>query len=259
MIRKILKYVYTSVYEYTIRCQLSFFQVYLKKYIKKHIKYRTKNTLEYNGLVSYNNNHHEEFQFIKTLLTYHLQIIVDSMCEFLDKIRDVSKNYDGDIFIDCNRDVIIDDITNHIYVTIKPSNYFYETEALLYDIVRYSFAQYDTFDTSMLTAKTKIHEHLVSRLPIFVLCVSILMSLKVTELLVDNNTKYIYIKVSLMCVAYITSIYLVYLRVFQSIRADTKRLASNIYIIHKKKLYRTMLDKYNHSKQFYDEIFKQTI
>ena len=259
MIRKILKHVYMSVYEYTIRCQLSFFQVYLKKYIKKHIKYRTKNTLEYNGLITYNDNHYDEFQFINTLLTTHSHIIVDSMCEFLYRIRDVSKNYDGDIFVDCNKDIIINDITNHIYITIEPSNYFHETDLLLYDIVRYSFTQYDTFDTSMLTAKTKIHEHLVSRLPIFVLCLSILMSLKITELLVDKNTKYIYIKVFLMCVAYITSIYLVYLRVFQSIRADTKRLASNIYIIHKKKLYKTMLDKYNHSKQFYNEIFIQTI
>lgn len=256
MIRKILKNVYISVYEYTIRCQLSFFQVYLKKYIKKHIKYRTKNTLEYNGLVTYNNNHYDEFQFVNKLLTNHSLTIVDNMCGFLEKMHDVSKNYDGNIYIDSNRDTIIDDITNYIYVTIKPLNYFYEIELLLNDIVKFSFAQYETFDTSMLTAKTKIHEHLVSRLPVFILCVSLLMSLKVIELFVDNNTKYIYIKVSLMCVAYVTSIYLVYLRVFQSIRADTKRLASNIYIIHKKKLYKTMLDEYNHSHQFYNEIFK---
>ena len=258
MIKILLKYVYNRVYQYTVQCQLQFFRIYLKKYIKKHTKFRKKNPIEYKSLVTYNIHHEEEFQYINYLLEENLEDIIRMLCDFINRINNVSKSsYDGKCFVDWDRDVLITSITDRLYLVVNPTKFTFDIEAVLYDLVLYSFAHYNTFHLSIITAKTKIHEHLVSRLPVFVMFVTILMLLKTIELYIDKNMEFFWIKLSIMGVAFATSIYLVYLRVYQSIRADTKRLASDVYIKYKYRLYQKMLEKYYNygAPEYYAKIF----
>ena len=147
------------------------------------------------------------------------------------------------------------DMNNEIVIYLKTRldllDYFNdEFEQVLNQTVDFSVDIRKGYIVSDITAKTKIQEHLISRLPIYVFCVTSLLIFKLIEIVFEQNYNYVVMKVIILIFVYFTSIYMIYLRVYQSVMADAKKSASDIYKKRKKTLYNCFVNKAKNGESY---------
>jgi predicted membrane protein len=106
------------------------------------------------------------------------------------------------------------------------------------NIVNFSVKFQEVFSKSDLTAKTKIQEHWFMRLPIYTTCVTIIYAVNIIDMNKNDWTRMIF-----MTIAYFLSLYLVALRFHQSVSAETKKYASELYSKEKNRLYISLMNK----------------
>lgn len=229
---KLRKYLYKYAYYYTHKCQKTFFYLYLKKYIKKHRKYRTINE-EYHILTKLIVDNQVSFDNDNNLLKKYENSIIDYLYKENLRLYSLSRsNYTLDSIIDYHQPYIIEKMCVHL-------NFNIDTRCIK-DIILFSINLRRVFFNSEVTAKSKVQEHWIARLPFFIFCVSCILILKLTDISYNNNTN-IHIKIVLYLSVYLMSIFLVFIRVHQSIIADTKKNLSEVYYKSKKLLYKRLI------------------
>lgn len=234
LIRQLQKYIYHRVYRYTETCHRTFFRVYLRKYIKKHIKFRTINKLEFAELCCANDEMVQTYETCGVLLDQNTAAIVDELLRantYLSSLA--SSRYALELFIENHKHYLAIEVAARLKT---PDASSCEYNDAVDDITMFSFDLRDRLSQTHITAKMKIHEHLVSRMPIYFVCVTGLLIMKLVDLLLYWSRLFM-LQLSIMVFVYVVSIYMVYLRVFQSVVADTKKVASEQYKIAKRKLY----------------------
>lgn len=243
MLRYLRKKAYKRSYEFATICQSRYFKEYMCKYIKKHIKYRTKNAIEYKALVDKNEINKNEYTSCKIILTNELKNIVDILLKINTKLYKISKDeYGTDYIINENKDSIMNECVDILKHRLNRYELFNsEIDNVLRDVVDYSYKLRKGFETSDTVAKAKVQEHWVSRLPIFVFCVTCLLIVKILDTVIHYNEKYTYVKLLIIVMVYIISISMVYLRVYQTILSETKKTASEQYKKSKRALYEKFL------------------
>lgn len=243
MLRYLRKKAYKRSYEFASRCQSRYFKEYMYKYINKHIKYRTKNAIEYKALVDKNEINKNEYTSCKIILTNELKNIVDILLKINTKLYKISKDeYGTDYIINENKDSIMNECVDILKHRLNRYELFNsEIDNVLRDVTDYSYKLRKGFETSDTVAKAKVQEHWVSRLPIFVFCVTCLLIVKILDTVIHYNEKYTYVKLLIIVMVYIISISMVYLRVYQTILSETKKTASEQYKKSKRALYEKFL------------------
>ena len=225
----IQKCLYRYAYRYAKKCQECYFNLYVLKYIKKHIKYRHRN---------------DEYDLLLIVIDKDTDRLMESNAKLLDFEQKGFTNY----LYSMNRSIY--DIKRQDYTyRLKSKKTHIENVCALYmkqtkisdrdmiqDIITYSIDFQDVFQKSDLVAKTKIQEHWFMRLPIYIVCMSLIYVLKLYEVIVDFNG----VKLGLITLVYVMSIYMVSIRFHQSVSAETKKLSSEVYSNNKHKLYMKM-------------------
>lgn len=212
MFRCFFKKMYDYAYRYARSKQKVYFKMYLQKYIQKHIKYRSVHNEEYNVLTV--NAQDDILLSLKTNIDHLLDYLYSNVRNTYDQ----KKKYQS--FRLCS-------VESHIQDTMQ--QYRYEMNpTVLCDLVTFAFAFHQVFLKSDLTAKTKLQEHWCMRLPVYVLCLTLVLVIRWLE---DAHDHWF-----LVFVVYFMSIGLVFLRFHQSVSADTKKLSSELYTEYKHKL-----------------------
>lgn len=224
--RIIQKWLYNYAYSYAEKCQEVYFTQYILKYIKKHIKYRNKSD-EYELLIIVIDNDENKF------------------FENNAKLLSNEKHYFSKFLYDINRRMYKKKRTNYTYRAQPLQN---QIDAIIYDyaqnssiqdrdmiedIVKYSIELQDMFQKSNLVAKTKIQEHWFMRLPIYIMCMTLILVLKLYETREEKDM----FPFVIILIVYLLSIYMVSIRFHQSVRAETKKISSEIYSKKKFDLY----------------------
>ena len=247
MLNLIKKKLYNRIYDYASICQNIFCKYYLEKYLKKHIKFRTINELDYKELIDMNIINKDKYDECKKLIVEKKGIIIDELIRINTELYKYSKNsYALDMYMERYES----DMNNTIVSFLKNrldllESFNEEFEKVLKQTVDFSVDVRKGYIVSDITAKTKIQEHLISRLPIYVFCVTSLLIFKLIEIVLQQNYDYVVIKVTILIFVYLTSIYMIYLRVYQSVMADAKKSASDIYKKRKRKLYNWFVNESN--------------
>ena len=252
MLNWIKKKIYNRVYDYASNCQNIFCKYYLEKYLKKHIKFRTVNTLEYKELVDLNTVNKEKYDECKKLIEEKRGIIIQELIRINNELYKFSKmSYALDMYIEKEEINMNNTIVTYLKTRLDLLDHFNdEFDKVLNQTVDFSTNVRKGYVVSDITAKTKIQEHLISRLPIYVFCVTSLLIFKLIEIMLEQNYDYIVMKVTILIFVYFTSIYMIYLRVYQSVMADAKKSASDIYKKRKKTLYNYFVNKARNDESY---------
>lgn len=224
----IQKYIYKYAYRYAGKCQKKNFNIYIGKYIKKHIKYRKKN-FEYQLLiVLIDNDNDKKFEKGVKELSIENKKFSEYLYQKNKEIYEEKKN---------NYSYRLINDKSHVENLVEGSKDYVNIseDELTKDIVIFSVEMQEMFKKSDLVAKTKIQEHWFMRLPIYMLCMSMIYILKMYEEYYEN-----YMKKIIITLVYILSIYMVSIRFHQSVLAETKKLSSEIYSKKKNELYKNM-------------------
>ena len=233
----IQKRLYKYAYYYAHICQKNFFYIYLKKYIKKHRKYRIINNKEYDILSQIIIDNQIIYENENNKLKTNENDIVEYLYTENYRLYLLSKSdYTLDVLIEYHQSYIIKQMTFFL-----ENNYQLDLKCIN-DIVLFSINLRRSFFNSEITAKSKVQEHWIARLPLFIFCVSCIFIIKLIDLLIYSN-KNVYITIVLYIFVYIISIVLVFIRVHQSIIADTKKNLGEVYYKSKKLLYKNIINE----------------
>lgn len=237
-LKRIRKRLYRIAYWYAARCQRIYFFVYMEKYITKHIKLRTRNEKEYSLLCTVIDRNNTKFSKDISLLNAHKNDLIKRLYEESYRIYKLSRvDYTAGWAIDFHYHALLATTIDALRTDMPIDDLDID---VLKDIVMFSDILRKAFFNSEITAKAKVQEHWVERLPMFVSCLSVVYLVQLVDMLYVQRTWAI-LKVSLYTYAYVVSIYLVCMRVFQSISADTKKTFSELYYRTKKQLYKSMV------------------
>ena len=230
------KLLYKYAYGYAHKCQKTFFYIYLKKYIKKHRKFRTINDKEYDILSQLIIDNQISFNDENFILKQSETYIVDYLYKENQRLYLLSRsNYTMDLLIEYHQPYIIENMYSYLHLGLNFDTNF-DTQCIK-DVIIFSTNLRRVFFNSEITAKSKVQEHWISRLPFFTFCVSCILVMKLIDSIFFSQS-YIYIKIVLYLTIYLISIFLVFIRVHQSIIADTKKHMSEVYYKSKKQLYK---------------------
>lgn len=237
MIRQIQKRVYHKVYDYAQICRTTFFRIYLRKYIKKHVKFRTPNELEYGELICTDSTLREEYDADIRMLNRNTGALVEELLRINTYLAALANTkYSFELFIDSNEEHLADQVVDRLTTVVVMPAQRENCREVINDITLFSFGLRNRLAQTHITAKMKIQEHLVERLPIYFVCVTGLLLMKLVDFFLFS-THLLFLQLSIVFFVYFVSIYMVYLRVFQSIAADTKKIASEQYKLAKRTLY----------------------
>lgn len=230
------KFLYRYAYGYAHECQKTFFYIYLKKYIKKHRKFRTINDDEYDILSQLIIDNQVSFNDENFILKQSENYIVNYLYKENQRLYLLSRsNYTIDLLIEYHQPYIIENMFSYLHLALNFDTNL-DTQCIK-DVIIFSTNLRRVFLNSEITAKSKVQEHWISRLPFFTFCVSCILVLKLIDSIFFSQS-YIYIKIVLYLTIYLISIFLVFIRVHQSIIADTKKHMSEVYYKSKKELYK---------------------
>lgn len=174
-------------------------------------------------------------------------IIIDELIRINNEVYKFCKNcYALNMYVEKEEDEMNNDIVIYLKTRLNMLDDFNEEfEKILKQTVSFSTDVRIGYIQSDITAKTKIQEHLINRLPIYLFCVTSLLIFKLIEISVQPKYDYIFMKVTILIFVYFTSIYMIYLRVYQSVMADAKKSASDVYKKRKKSLYNCFVNEAN--------------
>lgn len=218
--------------------QRMMFDIYIRKYIKKHIKLRVKDPQERPELVEYVNKHSKECDIVIALLKEHQERIVASLREVYCDNPKASMTFYHYTYAPV-RAMLREHAMDRVY-EIVPMRECCVAEVIddvvtMADDLRYGFMVSDN------VAKSKIREHWIERPPPVICFLCLVMTIRFFSFFFDNTfdtEDHLYILLTLMSMG---SIYLVYLRVPQSICAEAKKNAQEKYFNYKTQLHLMLL------------------
>lgn len=255
--------------KYTYDYQHKVFKIYLEKFIKKFIKLLTNHKSEHDELLPYINIHQNEINVLHAylniykvdiikLLTYYYCINRNNSSKnriyYFDQYELVRKRVDSNIrhllylnFMDNLPDQYKLNVIIHLFLN---------NLCQLASSMRYGFLISD------ITAKTKTTEHWISRLPLFLICSIVIIFGKSYNYMLNNvHIEYTYIIAdTLVSLGMGTiAIFLIYMRVPQSIYADAKKSASDIYIYQKTLLHFNILNETSQEnvEKYFDKVYNE--
>lgn len=227
--------------------------MYLEKFVRKFIKLLTNKKGEHDELLPYINLHQNEIKVllaylnmyqvdIVKLLTYYYcikrKVSSKNRIYYLEQYKHVRERVDGNI-----RHLLYLNFMESLPEQYKQNviiHLFLNSVCQMATSMRYGFLISD------ITAKTKTTEHWISRLPLFLACSIVVLIGKSYIYIVSNErTGYAYIVIDILvsfCVGTI-AVFLIYMRVPQSIFADAKKSASEVYIQQKSQLHLNILNE----------------
>ena len=246
--------------------QTQMFKIYIDKYIKKFQKLLTPNAIEHPELL----DHIKKNQiYVDDLLCYinhhksHIQNILSELYCVNKPIKSTNQIYYHPAY-ECVRDKI--DTVIFIQVKNSCSNHKSKIEIenpmielFIINVCRMASALRQGFVHSDVVAKAKSTEHWIERMPIFAASSLMIFTMKlIMNIYVVYTTSFSYIcvldtVVSLMVCG--VAIFMVYMRVPQSICAEAKRAASDTYIQFKTNLHLMFLN--SSEDHIYHEYFNQ--
>jgi hypothetical protein len=256
--------------KYCYAYQNKVFKIYLKKYIKKYEKLLTNHKNEHNELLPYLDVHADDIKVfcaylrlykddIIKLLTYYYCINRQTSSKYriyyLEQYKTVRERIDETI-----KHLVYVNFIDNLPVQYKTNDiirFFLDKSCEVASLMRYGFLVSD------VTAKTKTTEHWISRLPLFLICTVLIVIGKSYMYIWFNDNEYMFIIFDVLtsvCVG-IIAIFLVFMRVPQSIYADAKKSASDVYIVQKTKLHFYLLNQTTETNvvkyynQVYDDFF----
>ena len=236
---KVRKQLYKLAYAYAENCQKRFFFIYVEKYIKKHIKLKTKNLDEYFVLSSLIDSKEKNFESENTFLKMNIMNIIKYLYIENNRLYKLGKvDYTAGWAIEYHDQYILDNIMYDMSAAIMCDNE--TTFKSLENIVLFANKLRLSFFNSEITAKAKVQEHWIERLPIYVFCVTSIYTMQVFEHIYYQK-EILYLKLILYSYVYMVSIFLVILRLCQSVSADTKKCFGEIYYTSKKLLYNSII------------------
>lgn len=218
--------------------QRMMFDIYIRKYIKKHIKLRVKDPQEHPELVEYVHKHTKECDIVVALLKEHQDRIVASLCEVYCDNPKASMTFYHYAYTPV-RAMLREHAMDRVY-EILPMKECCVVEVIdnvvtMADDLRYGFMVSDN------VAKSKIREHWIERPPPMIGFLCLVMIIRFFSFFFDSSfdaEDHLYILLTLMSLG---SIYLVYLRVPQSICAEAKKNAQEKYFNYKTHLHLELL------------------
>lgn len=235
---KFRKYLYKLAYTYAEYCQRRFFFIYVDKYIKKHIKLKTKNLEEYSVLSRLIERKEKKFEIDRTFLKNNKTHIINYLYIENNRLYKLGKmDYTAGWAIDYHDHDILDHIMHDINSVIYTNE---TTSKSLKNIVYFASKLRLSFFYSEITAKAKVQEHWIERLPIYFFCVTSIYTMQVLDHIYYHE-EILYLKLILYSYVYVVSIFLVILRLCQSVSADTKKCFGEIYYKSKKQLYKDII------------------
>ena len=239
----------------TQKYQSMMFCTYIRKYIKKHIKLRQSDPCEHPELMEYVTCYTTDCENTIAFLKTHGALLESALSSLYCENRVRCSNIYHPAY-QTVREKIRDRIELQIFERLQV------TDPYIADVLRKIIDMADDlrygFVASENTAKTKIREHWVERPPpmcIFLLTIMFLRLVHLFFLEGEYETKdHLYILLTIMSLG---SIYLVYLRVPQSICADAKKNAQEQYSVYKTDLHISLLSRV--SQQTRDAYMEQEV
>jgi len=234
-----------------IRYQRTMFVVYLTKYVKKHVKLRTRDVAEHAELIPYIERYADQCERVVSYLREHQKDLVvalrDAFC--VGATTKGSSYYYHPRYAPLRR-LVRDRAWAHV---VRDTANDTEIHTVLEDIIDMAADLRFGFVTSDNVAKTKIREHWIQRPPPLALFVLIVLSLRV---FFGTYTKSFHV-FGLEDAMYLiftgmglTSMYMLYLRVPQSICAEAKKSAQEVYANHKTNLHLNLLDAHGDVNEY---------
>lgn len=219
--------------------QRMMFEIYIRKYIKKHIKLRVKDPQEHPELVEYVNKNSKDCDVVVTLLKEHQDSIVASLREVYCDHPKPSMTFYHYTYTPV-RAMLREHAMDRVYeiVPMRESCVVQVVD----DVVAMADDLRNGFVISDTIAKSKIREHWIERPPPMICFLCLVMIIRFLSFFFDSTfdtEDHLYILLTLMSMG---SIYLVYLRVPQSICAEAKKNAQEKYFNYKTRLHLELLE-----------------
>jgi len=265
--RWIQKFIRNKSNRYALDFQENMFTIYMNKFATKFEKLLTQNVTERPELVEYIRNNHDRIQELKIYMNMHKAEIMKTLFYF-HCMRKSIKSTDQIFYLDAYSDVrkrvdskILHLVHENFYRTLPQSyleNHF--IELFIMSMCNMASELRKGFFHSELVAKTKITEHWVERIPVIFVCSFILLFMKIAGdvyVIYVTNFSYLFL-IDIIASVFVcfVALYLVFLRVPQSIYAEAKHAASDTYILHKTNLHLLFLKQSGkkNETQYFDRI-----
>lgn len=233
----------------TFRYQRMMFTVYLTKYVKKHVKLRTRDSQEHPELLAYIDQYSSQCAAITLHLSANVDGIVSALCDAFCVDSKGKMTYYHPRYAPARR--IVRDRATEMLASRIPSSR--ECANVMEDIVDMAEALRFGFAASDTAAKTKIREHWIQRPPHIAFFVVVVIMLRVFFGIYTNNFQSFDtedVMYLIFTVLGLSSIYMVYLRVPQSICAEAKKSAQEVYMKYKIDLQFQLLDDHGDETEF---------
>lgn len=256
-----LRYSYT--YQYKV------FTIYLEKFVKKFVKLLTNDNKEHDELIPYIDENMEQIHAFHSYLNMYKTDIIKLLTYYYCINRQVSSKY-RIYYLDQYSGVrlrVDSKIRHLLYVNFMSNlpDHFKSNEVIhlfLDNLSDFASSMRYGFLVSDITAKTKTTEHWISRLPLFLTCTILVVILKSWKyVLTPEETDHIYIVTDICSTTLIgiVAVFLIFMRVPQSIYADAKKSASDIYINKKANLHLYLLNKTTKENvdKYYERIYNE--
>jgi len=242
---------YTHIYQRTV------FGIYITKYINKYIKLLTPDALGCPELFEYVSNNEDARTMCTVIRKKRWQVINTLLSGYCSSRPPESTHQNHYSQYDVVRKQVDDIMLTRMKQVMEDNGLF--TQEFTLNVCEVAAALRQSFVHSETTAKAKVAEHWVERMPPLILFSLVSLVLKMSNIgyamskwgfdvwdFVDLFT-HVY-----MC---LVAVYLVFLRVPQSIYADAKKSSSNVYIDCKTSLHLHFLRKAG----TYDTFMKTTV
>lgn len=242
---------------YAHEYQRTMFSMYITKYINKYLKLLTPDAIEYPDLFEYVSNN-DELRTLCTIIRQKQNHIVDVLVEGYCSNRSFESTYQNYY---CQFEVMRTHIDQLLADKVRQ---LFTDDPLVHeaanDVCEVAAALRRGFVHSETTAKAKVTEHWVERLPPLILFSVVSLMLKASNIGYAMMTwgfdAWDFVELFTHVYMCMVAIYMVFLRVSQSIYADAKKSSSDVYIERKTRLHLALLRKAGTERQFMTSMFE---
>lgn len=252
--RWLRKYIREKSIRYATEFQTRMFNMYINKFVRKFVKLLTANDDEHPELSEYIMLNQTLIQELCVYVRMHRNEIIKLLLYYYCMNKPIQSTYqiyyhDAYTNVRFRVDEQIQSLIRQNFYTSLPENYMANPFIDLFIRCLCSIASElrKGFFHSDIIAKTKTTEHWIERMPVYMLCSCVILIMKVimdTYVVYTTVFSYMYVvDVVVSTTICGTALYLVFLRVPQSICAEAKRAASDTYIVHKTNLHIYFLEQ----------------
>jgi len=217
-----------KVHEFVIKSHKHVFLMYFEKYVNKYTKYMRQNQLETPDLIPFIESNQNEIDILMNFIQINRQEIMNNFQKVnLSNITRCKRDANDELIFKFNK----------IFVAFKTIDQTWLYKKFTSDVSHFALVLHKGIYENEQTAKQKVVEHWIERLPIVIGLSFTTLLLKLSKFYFFNNLFWDGLDIFTHCYVFIVIIYMVYLRVPQCIFADAKQRARCQYIEFKTNLY----------------------